>query len=62
MPCYLVTYRAPDKISKPDARATGPVLTSVKEEKHGIIPTTLNFVVRVGKLRIYNLLNPLEIF
>ena len=43
-------------------RATGLVLNSVKEEKHIILPTTLNFVVRRGKLRIYTLLNPLEIF
>ena len=36
-------------------RATVPVLTSVKEEKHVILPTTLNFAPRRGKLRIYTL-------
>ena len=44
------------------SRATGLVLTSVKEEKHVIIHTTLNLVVKGGKHRIYTLLNPLEIF
>ena len=34
-------------------RATGPVLTSVKEEKDVICPSTLNFAMRKGKLRIY---------
>ena len=43
-------------------RATGPVLTSDKEEKHVILPTTLNFDVRRGKLRIYTLQNPPEVF
>ena len=43
-------------------RATGPVLTSVKEEKDAILPTTLNFAVRRGKLRIYTLPNPPEVF
>ena len=38
-------------------RATGPVLTSVKEKKHVIPPTTLNFALRRGKLRIYTLQN-----
>ena len=38
------------------------MLTSDKEEKHVILPTTLNLVVSGGKLRIYALLNPLEIF
>ena len=42
--------------------ATSLVLTSVKEGKHVIVPTTLNFVVRRGKLRIYTVLNPPEIF
>ena len=40
--------------------ATGPVLTSVKEEKQAIIPTTLNIAVKRGKLRIYTLPNPLR--
>ena len=31
-------------------RATGPMLTSDNEEKHAILPTTLNFAVRRGKL------------
>ena len=43
-------------------RATGPVLTSDKEEKHIILPTTLNFVVRKGKLKSYTLQNPPEVF
>ena len=43
------------------ARAIGLVLTSVKEEKHDIFPTTFNFVMRRGKLRIYTLLNPRDI-
>ena len=43
-------------------RATGPMLTSDKEEKHAILPTTLNFAVRRGKLRIYTLPNPPEVF
>jgi hypothetical protein len=38
--------------------ATGPVLTSDKEEKHNILPTTLNFAVRMGRLCIYTLQNP----
>ena len=42
--------------------ATGPVLTSVKEEKHAILPTTLNFAVRRGKLRIYTLPYPPDVF
>ena len=40
-------------------RATSPVLTSDKEEKRMILPTTLNFTVRRDKLRIYTLQNPL---
>ena len=43
-------------------RATGLVLTSVKEEKHIILPATAYCVVRWGKLRIYTLLNPPEMF
>ena len=43
-------------------RATGPVLTSDKEEKHVILPITLNFAVRRGKLKIYTLQNPSEVF
>ena len=43
-------------------RATGLVLTSVKEEKHVILPTTLNFVLKKGKLRIYTLQNTPEVF
>ena len=43
-------------------RATVPVLTSDEEEKHVILPTTLNFVVRRGKLRRYTLKNPAEVF
>ena len=43
-------------------RATGSVLTSDKEEKHAILPTTLNFAVRRGKLRISTLLTPSEVF
>ena len=43
-------------------RATGLVLTSIKEEKHVILPTTLNFVGRRGILRILTLLNPPAIF
>ena len=42
--------------------ATVPVLTSDKEEKHGILPTTLNFVVRRGKLRSYILQKTPEVF
>ena len=42
-------------------RATVLVLTSDKEEKHFILPTTLNFVRR-GKLRHYTLQNPPEVF
>ena len=44
------------------ARATGPFLTSVKEENHVILPTTLNFAVRRGKLWIYTIQNPSEVF
>ena len=43
-------------------RATGPVLTSDKEEKHVILPTTIDFVVRRGKLRSYTLQNSPEVF
>ena len=43
-------------------RATSPVLTSDKEEKRMILPTTLNFTVRRDKLRIYTLQNPPEVF
>ena len=43
-------------------RATGPVLTSDKEEKHVFLPTALNFVVRRGKLGGYTLQNPKEVF
>ena len=39
-----------------------PVVTSDKEEKHVILPTTLNFPVRSGKLRIYTLQNSPEVF
>ena len=35
------------------SRATRPVLTSDKEEKHTIFPASLNFAVRRGKLVIY---------
>ena len=41
--------------------ATDPVLTSGKEEKYVIYPSTLNCAVRVGKLRIYIVQNPPEI-
>ena len=44
-----------------DVRATGPVLTSDKEEKPDILPTTLNFTVRRGKLRIKILQTPLKV-
>ena len=43
-------------------RATVPVLTSDKEEKDVILPTTLNFVVRKGKLRSYTLQKHPEVF
>ena len=43
-------------------RATVPVLTSDKEENHVILHTTLNFIVRKGKLRRYTLQNPPEAF
>ena len=43
-------------------RATVPVLTSDKEQKHIILPTTFNFVVRRGNLRSYTLQNPPEVF
>ena len=43
-------------------RATGPVLTSDKVEKHIILPTTLNFAVRRGKIGIYTLNNRSEVF
>ena len=48
------------KITKTQ-RATGPALTSVKAEKHVILPSTLNFAVRRGKLRIYTLQYPPEV-
>ena len=38
------------------------MLTSDKEEKHIILPTTLIFAVRRGKLRIYTLKNRPELF
>ena len=41
-------------------RATGPVVTSVKEEKQIILHTTLNIAVRRGKLRTYTLQNTLK--
>ena len=44
------------------SRTTGPGQTLDKEEKHGILPTTLNFAVRRGTLRIYTLQNPPEVF
>ena len=44
------------------SRATGPVLTSVREKKYVILPNTLNFVVRRGKLKSYTLSNPPEVF
>ena len=37
------------------------MLTSDKEEKYVILPTTLNFAVKMGKLRIYTLKNPSEV-
>ena len=37
------------------------MLTSDKEEKHLILPATLNFAVKRGKLRIYTLQNPPEV-
>ena len=43
------------------ARATGPVLTSDKEEEHIILPTTLIFVVKRGKLKRFTLQNPPEV-
>ena len=43
-------------------RANVPVLTSVKEEKNNISPSTLNIYVRRGKLRIYILHKPPEVF
>ena len=43
-------------------RTTGPVLTSDKEEKQGILSTTLNFAVRRGKLSTYTLQKPPEVF
>ena len=44
------------------ARATGPVLTSVKEEKHIILQNTLNIAVRRGKLWTYTLQNTPKVF
>ena len=41
--------------------ATGQVLISNKEKKHNILPTTLNFAVRMDKLCIYTLQNPPEV-
>ena len=38
------------------------MLTSVKEEQNIISPSTPNFSVRKGKLRIYTLRNPAEVF
>ena len=43
-------------------RATGPVLTSDKGEKHVIFPTTLNFALWRGDLWGYTLQNPPEVF
>ena len=43
------------------ARATIPVLTSDKEEKHIILPTSLNLALRGGKLRIKALQNTLKV-
>ena len=42
-------------------RATGPVLTSDKEKKYVVLPTTLSFAMRRGKLRIYTLQTPPEV-
>ena len=42
------------------AKATGPVLTSEKEEKYVTIPTTFHFAVRRGKLRMYTIQNSPE--
>ena len=42
-------------------RATDPVLTSGKEEKYIIFPSTLNGAEGVGKLWIYTIHNPSEI-
>ena len=47
---------------RPKSRATGPVGTSIKEEKHTLLPTTLNFDTKSGKLRIYTLPKPPEVF
>ena len=44
------------------ARATGPVLTRDKAEKQVILPTILNSAVRWGKLCIYTLQNPSDVF
>ena len=49
------------KHAKNFERATGPVLTSAKEGKHVILPTSLNFALRMGKLRIYTLQNTPEV-
>ena len=50
------------KLHLKNERATGPVLTSVKEEKHIILHTTLNIAVRRGKLRTYTLQNTPKVF
>ena len=47
---------------KKSERATGPVLSSVKEEKHKILHTTLNIAVRRGKLRTYTLQKTPKVF
>ena len=54
----VLLLRALNKIG----RVISPVITSDKEGKHAILPTTLNFAARRGKLRIYTLQKPPEVF
>ena len=55
-------YPKQEAVSDCSQKANGPVLTSGKEEKHVILPITLNFVVQRGKLRSYTLQNPPDVF
>ena len=58
----LLLLPEPGPAGQFSVRATGPVLTSDKKEKHVILPTTVNFAVRRGKIRIYTPQNHPEIF
>ena len=58
--CCFVIYPLPKKDFV--TKLLTPVPTSVKEEKHIILQTTLNIAVRRGTLRTYALKNTPKVF